>query len=57
MEDPLPYEPKPIDNSTVELSPELNELTETLARNNHELWAKRRMAARRYNWLRISTRM
>jgi class 3 adenylate cyclase len=40
----LSYDPKPIDNSKIKLSPELNELTETLARNNHELWARARMA-------------
>jgi class 3 adenylate cyclase len=37
------YSPKPIDNSTVELSPGLNELIDTLARNNHDLWAKGRL--------------
>ena len=40
----MPYQPKPIDNSIIKLSPELNQLIETLARNNHDLWAKGRMA-------------
>ena len=40
----LPYHPKPIDNSSVQLSPELNQLIEALARNNHDLWAQARMA-------------
>jgi hypothetical protein len=39
----MPYQPKPIDNSSVDLSPELQVLVEILAKNNHELWAKRRM--------------
>jgi RyR domain len=37
------YHPSPIDNSHIELSGELAKLTELLARNNHDLWAKRRM--------------
>ena len=40
----MPYDPKPIDNSGIDLGPELNQLVETLARNNHDLWAKARMA-------------
>ena len=40
----MSYQPAPIDNSRIELSPELQSLIEMLARNNHELWAKRRMA-------------
>ena len=39
----MSYQPAPIDNSRIELSPELQSLIEMLARNNHELWAKRRM--------------
>ena len=39
----MPYNPEPIDNSTVELSPDLNQLIETLARNNHDLWATGRI--------------
>lgn len=36
--------PAPIDNSKIELSAELRELVEMLARNNHELWAKGRIS-------------
>jgi hypothetical protein len=39
----LSYRPDPIDNSSITLSAELQGLIELLARNNHELWAKRRM--------------
>jgi hypothetical protein len=38
------YEPTPIDNSRIRLDAELERLVEPLARNNHELWARRRMA-------------
>lgn len=38
------YIPEPIDTSDVELSPELVELTEKLARNVHDNWAKGRIA-------------
>ena len=37
------YQPSPIDNSTIVLSGDLQSLIELLARNNHELWAKRRI--------------
>lgn len=40
----MSYDPKPIDNSKVELSSDLNQLIETLARNNHDLWAQGRIA-------------
>jgi RyR domain len=39
----LNYEPAPIDNSKIELTPGLQRLIEMLARNNHELWARRRI--------------
>jgi ryanodine receptor 2 len=39
----LTYKPEPIDTSKVTLSPELLELTETLAENAHELWAQERI--------------
>jgi hypothetical protein len=39
----LRYQPSPIDNSTIVLSGDLQSLIELLARNNHELWAKRRI--------------
>jgi len=38
------YEPRPIDTTGIELPRELAELVELMARNNHELWASRRMA-------------
>jgi hypothetical protein len=38
------YEPKPIDTSQVVLTRDLLELTELLAGNVHEVWAKQRMA-------------
>ncbi len=38
------YAPQPIDTSKVELSADLLELTELLARNTHEVWATRRLA-------------
>jgi len=37
------YEPKPIDTSKIVLAEEIRALTELLARNAHELWAKRRL--------------
>lgn len=40
----MSYKPAPIDTSKVELSPEILKLTETLAKNTHEVWAKERVA-------------
>ncbi len=40
------YTPKPIDTSDVELSPEILELTELLAKNTHDVWAVGRYARR-----------
>jgi hypothetical protein len=37
------YTPDPIDTSRAELSPELSELVERLARNNHDHWAQKRL--------------
>jgi hypothetical protein len=37
------YQPNPIDTSRVELSPEIQQLTELLARNAHDVWARRRL--------------
>lgn len=42
-ENVLVYEPEPIDTSKVRLSDEIFELTEQLAENAHEVWARRRM--------------
>lgn len=40
----MTYHPKPLDTSQVELPAEIRELTELLARNTHEHWAKQRLA-------------
>ena len=40
----MKYKPAPIDTSHVELSPEIRQLTEVLARNAHEVWAQERLA-------------
>ena len=40
----MPYEPKPLDVSTVRLPEEVRALGELLARNAHDLWAKERLA-------------
>lgn len=37
------YVPTPVDTSDVKLSDEYAELCELLARNNHEVWARRRL--------------
>jgi hypothetical protein len=38
------YEPKPIDTSGVTLPEEIRQLTERLAENNHDVWARQRLA-------------
>jgi len=38
------YEPSPIDTSGVTLTDEIVDLTERLAENTHDLWARQRMA-------------
>jgi hypothetical protein len=38
------YQPRPIETSEVALSDDLLELTERLAENAHDHWAKRRLA-------------
>ncbi|HYG57933.1 MAG TPA: RyR domain-containing protein [Symbiobacteriaceae bacterium] len=38
------YDPKPVDTTGVKLSSELLELTELLARNAHDVWARQRMS-------------
>lgn len=37
------YIPKPIDTSKIELSSDLLELTELIAKNVHDVWAKERI--------------
>jgi hypothetical protein len=39
----LNYAPQPIDTSHVQLSPEILQLTEKLAENAHDIWAKQRL--------------
>jgi len=39
-----PYLPQPLDTSHIELSADLVELTELLARNTHDIWAQQRLA-------------
>lgn len=38
------YKPQPIDTSDVELGEEILELTERLAENAHDIWARQRLA-------------
>jgi hypothetical protein len=40
----LQYEPQPIDTGRVLLDGEIRELTELLARNAHDIWARQRLA-------------
>jgi hypothetical protein len=39
----MPYAPAPVDTSGVELSADVRELTELLAKNTHETWAQQRI--------------
>ena len=41
---PNDYEPRPIDTSRVKLSGDILQLTELLARNAHDIWARQRLA-------------
>jgi|GEM_PF-551983 RyR domain. len=38
------YVPSPLDTSNIELTEDIRTLTELLAKNTHEVWAKQRMA-------------
>jgi DNA-binding response OmpR family regulator len=40
----MSYEPRPIDTSQIELTPQILQLTEVLARNAHDIWARQRLA-------------
>ena len=44
MSEPRNYTPDPIDTSSIELLEDVQELTELLARNAHEVWAHKRLA-------------
>ncbi len=37
------YTPQPIDTSGIDLPPDLEELVEKLAQNNHDHWARKRI--------------
>ena len=39
----MTYKPKPINTSNVQLSQELEDLTELLSENTHEIWAQGRV--------------
>ena len=39
----MTYKPKPIDTSKVQLPNELEDLTELLSENTHEIWAQGRI--------------
>ena len=39
----VPYTPKPIDTSKIQLTREIEELVERLAENNHDIWAQKRI--------------
>src|SRR5262249_18831703 len=41
----MPYVPDPLDTSRVHLNEQLSELIDRLAKNNHEVWARQRIAA------------
>jgi class 3 adenylate cyclase/tetratricopeptide (TPR) repeat protein len=40
----LNYKPDPVDTSSLKLTPEILELTEQLARNGHDIWARQRLS-------------
>jgi RyR domain len=40
----MSYTPKPIDTSRVKLTPDILKLTERLAKNAHDVWARQRLA-------------
>ncbi len=37
------YDPAPIDTTRIKLTEDISELTELLARNTHDVWARQRM--------------
>lgn len=37
------YDPRPVDTGTIFLSPELSVLTESISKNIHDVWGRRRM--------------
>ncbi len=47
------YEPAPIDTTRITLTEDIRELTEQLARNTHDVWARQRLSE---GWRYGSTR-
>ena len=41
---PMSYKPDPVDTSSLKLTPDILALTERLARNAHEIWARQRLS-------------
>jgi hypothetical protein len=41
----MPYNPTPIDTRYINLPPDVAELTEKLAKNTHDVWARQRFEA------------
>ena len=39
----MPYKPEPVDTSLISLAPEILALTERLAKNAHDVWARQRL--------------
>jgi hypothetical protein len=44
MDRRLQYDPQALDTAQVELSPDILQLTELLARNSHDVWGRKRLA-------------
>ena len=40
----MAYQPAPIDTASVTLTTEIEDLTELLARNTHDIWAQQRLS-------------
>ena len=40
----MSYHPDPTDTSHIELDPDIKQLTELLAKNTHDVWARQRMS-------------
>ncbi|MDQ2829361.1 MAG: RyR domain-containing protein [Chloroflexota bacterium] len=40
----MEYEPAPIDTTRITLTEDIRELTERLARNTHDVWARQRLS-------------
>jgi hypothetical protein len=40
----MAYQPNPLNTDHVELTPEIRDLTELLAKNTHDIWARQRLS-------------